>query len=117
MNNPNIDLIKRLTQTTGLSGYEKAIGALVADEPKGFATADLARHNSINVQEAVRKGGGTDAVMLALADRGIPCVVTGVPVRYAHSHNCLISLSDYENLIDLLVSVCVETTDLGSIFG
>lgn len=77
----------------------------------------LARRNSIRVQEAVRKGGGTDAVMLALADRGIPCVVTGVPVRYAHSHNCLISLSDYENLIDLLVSVCMETTDLGPILA
>ncbi len=77
----------------------------------------LARRNSIKIQEAVRKGGGTDAVMLALADRGIPCVVTGVPVRYAHSHNCLISLHDYENLIDLLVSVCMETTDLGPILA
>jgi putative aminopeptidase FrvX len=77
----------------------------------------IARMDNIRIQEAVRKGGGTDAVMLALADRGIPSVVMGVPVRYAHSHNCLMSLSDYKNLIDLLVSVCLKTDDLGSILG
>lgn len=77
----------------------------------------LARDHAIPIQEAVRKGGGTDAVMLALADRGIASVVTGVPVRYAHSHNCLIQSADFKNLIDLLVVVCLETSNSGSIYG
>jgi len=71
----------------------------------GLAKA-VAKKDSIPIQEAIRKGGGTDAMVLALADCGIPSIVTGVPVRYAHSHNCLISLSDYHNLIALLYALC-----------
>ncbi|MDY0371220.1 MAG: M20/M25/M40 family metallo-hydrolase [Sphaerochaetaceae bacterium] len=67
---------------------------------------EAAKKGAIPIQETVRKGGGTDAMILALAGRGIPSIVTGVPVRYAHSHNCLISLSDYHNLILLLHAIC-----------
>ncbi|MGE0075000.1 MAG: M42 family metallopeptidase [Sphaerochaetaceae bacterium] len=67
-----------------------------------------AASRGIRIQEAVRKGGGTDAMVLALADRGIPSVVTGVPVRYAHSHNCLVSFSDYRELVLLLHAVCQD---------
>lgn len=70
---------------------------------------EIAHSSSIPIQLAVRKGGGTDAVALALAAKGIPTVVTGVPVRYAHSHNCLISVDDYVSLIDLLTAVCLKT--------
>jgi len=67
-----------------------------------------AASRGIRIQESVRKGGGTDAMVLALADRGIPSVVTGVPVRYAHSHNCLVSFSDYRELVVLLHAVCQD---------
>lgn len=67
-----------------------------------------AASRGIRIQEAVRKGGGTDAMVLALAARGIPSVVTGVPVRYAHSHNCLVSFSDYHELVVLLHAVCQD---------
>lgn len=66
----------------------------------------IANKNNITIQEAVRKGGGTDASVLALADRGIPSVVTGVPVRYAHSHTGMICLSDFEQLVELLFKIC-----------
>ncbi len=64
-----------------------------------------AEARSIQFQEAVRKGGGTDASVIALAGRGIPTLVTGVPVRYAHSHVGLASLDDFEALVDLLYAV------------
>jgi endoglucanase len=69
-----------------------------------------ARARGIRIQEAVRKGGGTDAMVLALADRGIPTIVTGVPVRYAHSHNCVASLGDYRELVSLLFAMCQDMT-------
>ena len=76
---------------------------------------EVAHESNIKIQKAVRKGGGTDAVALSLAQKGIPSVVTGVPVRYAHSHNCLISLKDYFSLIDLLVGICLHTTKTVSV--
>ena len=68
--------------------------AFTVQEEVGTRGAKVLASRGIRIQEAVRKGGGTDAMVLALADRGIPSVVTGVPVRSAHSHNCLVSLSD-----------------------
>ena len=69
---------------------------------------ESAVHRGIRIQEAVRKGGGTDAMVIALTDRGIPSIVTGVPVRYAHSHNGLVSYSDYKELVVLLHAVCQD---------
>jgi endoglucanase len=63
---------------------------------------------NIVIQEAVRKGGGTDAMALSLAGRGIPSFVCGVPVRYAHSHNNLCSLYDYQQLRSLLFALCQD---------
>ncbi len=67
--------------------------------------SEVAKKNSIPIQKTVRKGGGTDAMELALAHRGIKSIIVGVPVRYAHSHNGVCSLSDYHQLIDLLYAV------------
>jgi len=71
-----------------------------------------ARREQIEVQEAVRKGGGTDAREIALAKGGIPTIVCGVGVRYAHSHNSLISLCDYRNLVKLLFAISQDMTNL-----
>lgn len=67
--------------------------------------SEVAKKNSIPIQKTVRKGGGTDAMELALADRGIKTIIVGVPVRYAHSHNGMCSLSDYHELIKLLYAM------------
>ena len=65
----------------------------------------VAKKYSICIQKAVRKGGGTDAMELALAHKGIKTIVVGVPVRYAHSHNGICSLYDYHQLVNLLYAV------------
>ena len=64
----------------------------------------LAEMNNIAYQGAVRRGGGTDGKILHTANMGIPTIVLGVPVRFAHSHNGVISLDDFKALIDLLVA-------------
>lgn len=82
---------------------------LAKPELKDFVVS-AANANGIKIQLTVRKGGGTDGREIHLADRGVPTIVLGVPVRYAHSHNCLIGMDDFDNLVDLLVKI-TETLD------
>lgn len=69
--------------------------------------ADLAAMEGIPHQLAVRVSGGTDAGAVHLEGEGIPTVVVGVPVRYAHGHQGLISLADVE------AAVCLLTLAIG----
>ena len=69
---------------------------------------DLAAKHNITIQTAVRRRGGTDGSVMHTASTGIPTIVLGVPVRYAHSHNCSCSLNDFKQLIDLLEMIALE---------
>ncbi len=66
---------------------------------------DLAERSGIPVQEAVRTGGGTNGAPIHLSEQGIPVIVVGLPVRYAHSHYCYSALSDLENAVRLGAAV------------
>ncbi len=66
---------------------------------------EIAKKHDIPIQLTVRKGGGTDGARIHLAHEGIPSIVLGVPVRYAHSHIGQISMDDYENLIRLITVI------------
>lgn len=57
------------------------------------------------VQESVRAGGGTNGGIIHVANGGIPCIVIGVPVRYAHSHYGFASMEDYNNAVKLAVEI------------
>lgn len=57
---------------------------------------DVAKRQGIKYQEAVRSGGGTDAGVYHMANQGIPSIVLGVPVRYAHTHFGISDYADYE---------------------
>jgi len=80
---------------------------MIADRGLLNYIREIACEQGLLIQETVRKGGGTDGKELHLAGRGIPSIVTGVPVRYAHSHNCLISIDDFFQLVDLLEAICM----------
>ena len=60
-----------------------------------------AKTNSITFQRAVREGGGTNAGAIHLADEGVPCLVLGTPVRYAHTHYGYSNLCDHASTIAL----------------
>ncbi|TFG70022.1 MAG: M42 family peptidase, partial [Methanomassiliicoccus sp.] len=49
--------------------------------------------------------GGTDAGIIHISNAGCPSLVIGVPTRHIHAHAGLLSLSDTENAIKLLVEV------------
>jgi putative aminopeptidase FrvX len=82
------------------------------------ALADLAvaqaKKLGIPYQVTVREGGGTDGREIQLeAAGGVPTLVIGVPVRYAHSHHGLVDLRDLEAtvaLVKALIGVLDEPT-------
>lgn len=66
---------------------------------------DIAKEKGIPVQESVRTGGGTNGAVYHLSHDGIPTIVISCPVRYAHSHNSIASVRDYQNAVSLAVEV------------
>lgn len=74
-----------------------------------------AQAEGIRHQVTVRSSGGTDAGGFSMANEGIPCVVLGVPSRYIHSHNAIINVDDYLEMVNLSVALVKvldqETTD------
>jgi putative aminopeptidase FrvX len=66
---------------------------------------NLAVKNNIPYQLTVRSSGGTDAGRIHLAGKGVPSIVLGVPVRYAHSHIGCISMDDYQAMLQLCQAI------------
>ncbi len=66
---------------------------------------EIAKKENIPYQPSVRTSGGTDAKVIHISNIGVPSIVLGVPVRYAHSHNGVISLDDYNNCLQLVKSI------------
>ncbi|MCF7913429.1 MAG: M20/M25/M40 family metallo-hydrolase [Candidatus Cloacimonetes bacterium] len=84
---------------------------LIIPKPLRDSIMQIARKYDIPVQPTVRRGGGTDGRQIHTANKGIPTIVLGVPVRFAHSHNCHISLDDYQNLVALCIEIAREYRD------
>ncbi|HIJ16697.1 MAG TPA: M42 family metallopeptidase [Thermoplasmata archaeon] len=49
--------------------------------------------------------GGTDAGIIHISNAGCPSLVIGIPTRHIHAHAGLLSMTDVENTIKLLVEV------------
>ncbi len=71
---------------------------------------DICEAHNIPCQIAVRKSGGTDAGKIHVSNIGVPSVVLAVPVRYAHSHNGMMKMSDYQSALDLVIKM-IEKID------
>jgi putative aminopeptidase FrvX len=69
---------------------------------------DLAQRQNISYQLAVRRSGATDARAIHLAQGGIPTIILGVPVRYAHSAAGMIQQQDFEAMVDLATAIVAE---------
>lgn len=66
---------------------------------------DVAQEYGIPVQESVRKGGGTNGGITHTAYAGIPTIVIGIPVRFAHSSYGITTKQDYEHAVQLAVKI------------
>ena len=49
--------------------------------------------------------GGTDAGVIHIANAGCPSIVIGVPTRHIHSHVGLMSMTDAENCVKLIIEL------------
>ena len=65
----------------------------------------MAAKCGIKYQESVRRGGSTNAAKISVTGKAVPCLVLGVPSRYAHSHYNFCAKSDLEAAADLAVEV------------
>ncbi|MDF2542872.1 MAG: hypothetical protein K0S47_2590 [Herbinix sp.] len=66
---------------------------------------DMAEKNNITVQDAVRAAGSTNGASIHLSNEGVPTIVIGIPVRYAHTHYGISTYFDYENAVKLAVEI------------
>ena len=66
---------------------------------------DLAEELKIPVQESVRAAGATNGAAIHLNGRGVPVIVIGIPVRYAHTHYGISAYSDFDNAVKLACAV------------
>jgi endoglucanase len=66
---------------------------------------EVAEQEKIPHQVTVRHAGGTDAGAIQPSGEGVPSVVLGVPARYIHSHNAIIDLNDYLQMVALAAAL------------
>ncbi len=66
---------------------------------------DLCKELNIPVQESVRKSGSTNGASIHLSNKGVPTIVIGIPVRYAHTHYGISSYEDYANGVKLACEI------------
>ncbi len=85
------------------------VSAICAPRFQRFAL-DLAAEKGIPVQEAVRKGGGNNAASIQTTLTGAPSIVAGIPVRYAHSTNCISSGFDFETTVQMVIALLESIT-------
>lgn len=65
----------------------------------------VAEENHIPHQCAVRTGGGTNGGSIHLAAGGVPTIVLGIPVRYAHTHYGYAAACDVEAAVALATAL------------
>ena len=66
---------------------------------------DVAAEKSIPLQFTVISGYGEDGAEMQRTRGGAPSINIAVPTRYLHSHNGLISRSDFDQAVDLVTAV------------
>lgn len=59
----------------------------------------------IPYQDAVRRGGSTNAGKISLTNQAVPVLVLGIPSRYVHSHYNFCAKQDIEATIQMAVEV------------
>lgn len=71
---------------------------------------DKAKEYGIKAQASVREGGGNNGSVINLADKGVPVVVAGIPVRYIHSRSSITAYEDFENTAELVSLIAKDLT-------
>lgn len=70
-----------------------------------YLMMDTAEELGIHLQLEALKSGGTDGGGFHIHGSGCPTISFGVPIRYLHTHYGVMSRSDFEQAVELLVAV------------
>lgn len=77
-------------------------GMITHPKMKKFLEETAIKHN-IKYQFEVLEFGGTDGMEIHVSKAGVPTGVISIPTRYIHTPTEMLSMSDVENVIELLV--------------
>ncbi|MCS7098187.1 MAG: M42 family metallopeptidase [Candidatus Methanomethyliaceae archaeon] len=80
-------------------------GGLLANPMVMNWIIELAERLQIKYQLEVLEGGTTDAAAIQLSREGVPSSCISIPARYVHTFSEVISKSDIENAIKLLIGI------------
>ena len=72
---------------------------------QGYGICSKAMMILFPIMEAVRSGGSTNGANIHLTGEGVPTIVIGIPVRYAHTHYGISAYADYESGIKLACEI------------
>ena len=72
---------------------------------------DIAEEKHIKFQNAVRRGGSTNAAKISLFNKAVPVLVLGIPSRYVHSHYNFCAKADIEATVKLAYEIIVSLKD------
>jgi len=122
--NPDLAIVFEGTPSDDFKPSEDAQGVLkkgpqiryrdssyVANPAWNKFAANWATKEGIPHQKAVRMGGGTNAGKIHLTGEGVPCLVLGVPVRYAHTHYGISSILDFKLTVRLSSLILKKLTE------
>ncbi|MEG1549505.1 MAG: M20/M25/M40 family metallo-hydrolase [Ruthenibacterium sp.] len=85
-------------------------GSMVANPAwVAFARKVAAEHGIVH-QCAVRTGGGTNGGSIHLAPGGVPTLVLGIPIRYAHTHYGYAAQCDMDAAVELAAAIITSLT-------
>lgn len=77
----------------------------------------IGEENNIPLQPEILLGGTTDAAAIQLIKEGIPSTCISLATRYLHSHNSIISKTDFDNTVKLIVELIknINTDEINKI--
>ncbi|MPM81098.1 putative aminopeptidase YsdC [bioreactor metagenome] len=65
----------------------------------------IAEQHDIPYQIGVRRSGSTNGSAIHTTHHAVPCLVLGIPTRYAHTHYCYLAESDLDATIQLATEI------------
>ncbi len=71
---------------------------------------NIANKNKIALQPEILLGGSTDAASINISGNGVPSTCISLATRYIHSHNSIISKTDFDQAVKLVVKM-IENLD------
>jgi len=77
-------------------------------------TVSIAEELQMNIQFNVLKGYGEDGSAIQRTHKGTPAINIAVPTRYLHSHNGVISKSDFDDAVNL-ISTLIQRLDIETV--